>query len=100
MILVGELEYTNRMMAPDGFQGFLFVGENSGKYYYNISPSAHSEKSAWLGDNHISEKNLSVTEFLQRIVDMDLSFGSGVGLRFGDDVGIRLKGMKEWIKRK
>lgn len=100
MILVGELEYTNKMMAPDGYQGFLFVGENSGKFYYNIAVDSYGGKSAWFGNNYISETNLSVTEFLQRVVDEDIAIGRGVGIRFGDDVGIRLKGMKEWIKRK
>lgn len=95
MILVGEIEYTNKMMAPDGYQGFLYVGEGGGKYYYNISPTSYGEKAAWLGDNYISDKNLSVTEYLQNIVDSDIIIGRGVGISFGDDVGIRLKGMNE-----
>jgi len=99
MILVGELEYTDKKMAPDGFRGFLFVGNNGNAYQYNISPYPEKE-SAWVGDNFVSGKNLSVTEFLQSIVDQDIEIGRNAYVRFKDNVGIRLKGMSEWITRK
>lgn len=102
MILVGELEYTHRRMSPNGIEGFLFVGERENEYLYNISIC---KEDAWLGDNYINSKNLSITEFLQTIVDTDISIGINFEARtraviqFPDEVGIRLKGMKEWIKR-
>lgn len=107
MILVGELEFTNKGMYPDGHAGFLFVGtivykNSEGKpeasYVYAISPVEH--KKSWnVGDVFQTRENLSVTEFLQRIVDMDIEVGRGVYQKFPDDAKVRLKGMTEWITR-
>jgi hypothetical protein len=107
MILIGELETTNKMIFPDGNTGFLFVGtsvDDTTKdnlrtiYYYAISP--YELKNSWnVGDFFSTRENLSVTEFLQRVVDMDIEIGRNVIMRLGDNVKIRLKGMTEWIER-
>ena len=112
MIYVGEIEFTNPGMYPDGYAGHLFVGtsvnrieqgENGAKaildYHYSISPYS-DKKRHHLGDNFITKENLSVTEFLQRVVDMDNQIGRGVIQRFPEDAKVRLKGMTEWIVRK
>jgi hypothetical protein len=102
MILVGELEYTDKMMAPDGNTGWLWVGtqfQDPVMYCYSISPYP-DEQSKWLGDNYKTVKCLSVTEFLQQHVNTDLQLGVGVVKHFKEDVGIRLKGMDTWITRK
>lgn len=102
MILVGELEFSDNMMAPDGNTGFLWVGsgyrktDGTDSYQYNISPYNNN---AWVGDNFISGTCLTVSEFLQSIVDQDIEFARGVIKKFDDNVGIRLKGMCSWITR-
>ena len=98
MILIGELEYTNKMMAPDGNTGWLWVSKQGDFYTYAISPYPESE--AWhIGDIFRFAKMLSVNEFLQQVVNEDDMIGREVFIRYGDDVGIRLKGMENWIKR-
>lgn len=108
MILIGELETNNKMIFPDGNTGFLFVGTSlnrieNGKailnYHYAISPSS-DKRSYHVGDMFHTKENLSITEFLQRIVDMDIEIGRNAVIKLGDEVTIRLKGMNEWIKRK
>ena len=100
MILIGELEYTNQMMAPDGNTGFLFVSTenltNGIGYSYAISPY---EENPHVGQKEIFDKPLSITEYLQHVVNSDIYIGGGSGIAFKDDVGIRLKGMEEWITR-
>ena len=99
MILVGELEYTNTMMAPAD-TGFLFIGnqelKNGTGYVYSISPYKESYE---VGDMTIFEKPLSVTEFLQYVVNSDISISLTASIKFKDDVGIRIKGMNNWITR-
>lgn len=79
-----------------------YLGERENEYLYNISPYRDD---AWLGNNYINSKSLSITEFLQIIVDTDIQIGVNLEaktravIQFPDEVGIRLKGMKEWIKR-
>ena len=99
MILIGEIEYTNQMMAPAD-KGFLFVGQHESEwgpvYTYSESPYEDSYKA---GNMTMSQTPLSVTEFLQSIVDADIAISRSASIKFKDDVGIRLKGMKDWITR-
>lgn len=97
MILVGEVEFTDFNFYPDGRSAFLFVGTFENKFQYSLSP--YNEISAYsVGDNFISPISLSVTEFLQMVINADNAYGSIV-FRSKDDVGVRLKGMTNWIKR-
>lgn len=108
MILIGELETTNKMIFPDGNTGFLFVGNSlsaiiDGKaeltYHYAISPYA-DKRSYHVGDLFHTRENLSVEEFLQKIVNMDIEIGRNVVVNFGENIKIRLKGMSDWIERR
>lgn len=100
MILIGEIEYTNKMMAPAD-TGFLFVSTENlindvMSYSYTISPDIRNYH---VGQKEIFDKPLSITEYLQYVVNADISISRNASIKFKDGVGIRLKGMTKWITR-
>lgn len=110
MILVGELEFNEDHFHPcGGPQSFLFVNthhtfvpgpkpEVESEYKYAIAPT-DNPKWAHIGDVFVSSRHLSVTQFLQRFVDVDERIGRGV-IKSLERCKVRLKGMSEWIERK
>lgn len=102
-ILVGELEFNEKQYYPMGGPCYLFVstqlavGVSDVEYVYAISQMPQP-RTVHTGEVYRTKKNLSVTEFLQQLITIDVFFGSNVILSMRK-AKVRLKGMTEWIEQ-